>query len=242
MLWLALTALPRTQCGYETGTCLPWVTWLPYEIMDPQSTPLIPGETEGVGPTTQDLWLPKRQCCFLDPDWGPGATVHTLWGLRLIEPPVKCTGSQLICVVEQEDCGGPGKGVNGKREDAVPLWVGSWPTTDQEEASISFMSLVFRVESPEIHRIFLVYKYPEFFLAIWMHIFEFQSVLLCLAVPSWSPRDSPQLLYSPKPFSTFVSQPAQHGFIQQDDEPLALVSPQRGSPTGSFKWLHLVSF
>lgn len=45
----------------------------------------------------------------------------------------------------------------------------------------------------------------------------------------------PQLLCSPKPFSTFVSQPAQHGIAQQADESLALVSAQRGSPTGAFK-------
>lgn len=36
----------------------------------------------------------------------------------------------------------------------------------KKEASVSFMGLVFRLESPEIHRIFLVCKYPEFFLAI----------------------------------------------------------------------------
>lgn len=167
MLSLALTALPRPQCSYKTGICLPWVTWvtwLPYKIMDPQSIPLIPGETEGVGPTTQDLWLPKRQCCFLDPDWGGPGLLSTLYGpLRLAEPPAKCTGSQLICVVEQEDCGGPGKAVNRKREDAVPLWLEVGLQQANKEASTSFMGLVFRSESPEIHRIFLVYKYPEFF-------------------------------------------------------------------------------
>lgn len=36
----------------------------------------------------------------------------------------------------------------------------------KKEASISFMTLIFRLESPETHRIVLVYKYPEFFLAI----------------------------------------------------------------------------
>ena len=66
-------------------------------------------------------------------------------------------------MVGEEGCRGPGIAVSGEREDAVHSGSEAGLRPVKRKASISFMGLVFRLESPEIHRIFLVCKYPEFF-------------------------------------------------------------------------------
>ena len=131
--------------------------------MDPRRTSLIPGEAEDVGPATLDLGFQRDSVAFWILTGGQGLLSTVYGALRFMGAPVKCTGSRLICVVGQEDCGGPGKAVSGEREDVVHSGLEAGLRQVKKKASISFTGLVFRLESPEIHRIFLVCKYPEFF-------------------------------------------------------------------------------
>ena len=114
-------------------------------------------------------------------------------------------------MVEQEDCGGPCRAANGDKGGGCPT-LGWNLAYNRSRRSLQLPSWAWS----------LGYSHPKYTGCFWsIHIqeflfsqleagnkklspiFEFQNVLLCLAVSSWCPQETPQMLSFPKPFSTF---------------------------------------